>query len=431
VRASLHARLLRRSRARARGFPARTEIGMTLVELMVAMSILAIVMSGLALSIGVDYKAVALARARQVAEAAANKRLEELRDVDYATMALSATGRPTHSTDSTNPDYYVTPNSGNGTTYDVTGAGLNEALIIADPGEPGIDHIESPVTIGTTVVDVYQYVTWVDDAAIAGTQNLKRLTVVVQYHSVPTIGQSRLLRESVILTNGNVTLPASGVATTTSSSTSTTTLPATTTTTTASSCGGTFSVGGSSGAANGFTASTTVTLTMTGFSACGGSILVNFSNNGGTTWGSDFSWSATTTTLAWTLATGDGTKTIAARARSGAAGTPWTVPAQSIILDTTAPSAPPSISRTASCSGSTRTVVLSWTSSTDTYLVGYHLYVSSDGTTYSLSASVSGNSKTTTSSKSSPIYYKVKAYDSAGNESSATSVISLAKNQCS
>ncbi len=91
---------------------------MTLVELMVAISILAIVMSGLALSIGVDYKAVALARARQVAESVANQRLEELRDVDYDTMALSS--QPTHSTDPTNPDYYV---STNGVNYDVTGTG--------------------------------------------------------------------------------------------------------------------------------------------------------------------------------------------------------------------------------------------------------------------------------------------------------------------
>src|SRR4051812_5299838 len=167
-----HGRSRRRRPARASRQVAKSELGMTLVELMVAISILAIVMSGLALSIGVDYKAVALARARQVAEAAANKRLEELRDVDYATMALSETDRPTHSVVSTNPDYYVTPNTGNGTTYDVTGAGLNEALIIADPGEPGIAHIETPVTIGTTVLDVYQYVTWVDDPGIAGNQNL-------------------------------------------------------------------------------------------------------------------------------------------------------------------------------------------------------------------------------------------------------------------
>ena len=203
MRASLHARLLRRSRARARGFPARTEIGMTLVELMVAISILAIVMSGLALSIGVDYKAVALARSRQVAESVANQRLEELRDVDYDTMALSSAARRTAPT-TTNPDY-CTSTTGPATTYDVTGTGQNEALIIDSPDGP-VDHIESPVTVGTTVVDVYQYVTWVDDPGIAGTQNLKRLTVVVQYHSVPTIGQARMLRESVVLTPGNVTL---------------------------------------------------------------------------------------------------------------------------------------------------------------------------------------------------------------------------------
>ena len=130
---------------------------MTLVELMVAISILAIVMSGLALSIGVDYKAVALARARQVAESVANQRLEELRDVDYDTMALAS--QPVHSTDPTNPDYYV---STNGVNYDVTGTGQNEALIVDSPDGP-VDHIESPVTVGTTVVDVYQYVTWVDD----------------------------------------------------------------------------------------------------------------------------------------------------------------------------------------------------------------------------------------------------------------------------
>ena len=424
MRASLHARLLRRSRARAQGFPARTELGMTLVELMVAISILAVVMSGLALSIGIDYKAVALARSRQVAEAAANQRLEELRDVDYATMALANPG-PTHSAVSTNPDFFV---SANGLNYDVTGTGQNEALIVNPSTTPGgIAHLETPVQVGTTVVDIYQYVTWVDDPGIPGTQNLKRITVVVQYHSVPTIGQARLLRESVILTAGNVVLPSSAVTTTSSSTTSTST-SSTTTTTTASTCGS-FSVAGSSGASVGFTASATVTLTMA-FGTCGGSIVVNFSNDGGTTWGSDFNWSTTTTTLAWTLSTGSGTKTISARARSGA-GAPWSVTPQSIILDTTAPTAPPSISRTVSCAGSTRTVVLSWAAGSDAYLVGYHVYVSSDGTNYSLLGSTSSLAYTTTNSKNSIVYYKVKTYDSAGNESSATSVIQLAKQTCS
>jgi hypothetical protein len=164
---------------------------------------------------------------------------------------------------------------------------------------------------------------------------------------------------------------------------------------------------------------------------CGSDLYVNFSNDGGVTWGSDFAYSATTTTLAWTLTGGDGTKTISGRVRSGLAGAPWSVPSQSMILDTTAPTAPASISRTASCAGSTRTVTLSWTASTDTYLLGYHVYVSSNGTTYSLLATTASQAYTTTNSKTSPVYYKVKAYDSAGNESAATSVISLGKNVCS
>ena len=93
-------------------------------------------------------------------------------------MGLAQPGcasQPTHSTDSTNPDYYV---STNGLNYDVTGTGQNEVLIVDTAGPGPVDHIESPVTVGTTVVDVYQYVTWVDDPGISGTQNLKRPDVL-------------------------------------------------------------------------------------------------------------------------------------------------------------------------------------------------------------------------------------------------------------
>ncbi len=464
---------------------------MSLVELMVAISILALIMTGIALSVGVNYKAVALARSRQVAESVANKRLEELRDVDYATLALDS--QPVHSTDSTNPDYYV---STDGLEYDVDGAGNEEALIV-DTTDGPVSHLETPVTVGTTVVDVYQYVTWVDDASIPGTQNLKRISVVVTYHSVPHFGLSKLLRESVILTPGNVTLPstetalsasftyaaasspadtidftdtstgsptswqwdfdndgttdstlqnpshtfpgtgdypvtltvASGSDTSTATDTVSVTTTGTTTTTLAASACGSFSIAGSSGADVGYTASATVTITMA-FSSCG-SVIVNFSNDGGATWGADVDYSATATTLAWTLSGGNGTKTISGRARNGASGTPWDVASQSIVLDTIAPTSPTSISRTLSCSGSTRTVTLNWGASTDTYLVGYHVYVSGDGATFSLLASTSSLSYTTTNAKTSTPYYYVKGYDSAGNESSASSTIAVAKNKCS
>lgn len=398
----------------------RSQVGMTLVELMVAISIIAIIMSGLALSIGVDYKAVALARARQVAESVANKRIEELRDVDYSSLALSS--QPTHSTDSANPDYYV---STDGTNYDVTGSGQNETLIVASTG--GVQHLESPVTVGTTVVDVYQYVTWVDDPSVAGTQNLKRLSVVVQYHTIPILGGSKMFRESQIFSPGTVSLGASATTTTSTSTTSTTS--STTTTTTPTTCGS-FSVAGSSGASGGYTASTTVTITMS-LTGCG-SAIANFSNDGGTTWGADVTYSSSSPTVAWTLTSGDGSKTISGRARNGSGGTPWSLTPQFLTLDTIAPTTPGSFSRTVSCSGSTRNVTLSWTASTDAHLVGYHVYLSTDGVNWSLLGSTANvnyadsNSKTLTS-----VRYYVTAYDSAGNNSSATSIITLSKNQCS
>lgn len=393
---------------------------MTMVELMVAISVIAIIMSGLALSIGVNYKAVALSRARQVAESAANKRLEELRDVDYADMALDVA--PVHSTDPDNPDYWV---STNGVNYDVTGTGQNEELIIGG----GVQHFESPVTIGTTVVDIYQYVTWVDDPAIAGTQNLKRLSVVVKYQTTPTVGGAKILRESVVLTNGTVELGSSSGTTTTSSSTTTTSSP-TTTTTTVSACG-TFAIAGSSGASIGYTSSTTVTITMA-LSGCGSDVKANFSNDGGiTSWSSDYSYSSSSTTLAWTLDPGDGTKTVSGRARDGSS-SPTMLNSRSIVLDTTKPTTPGSLSRSLSCSGTTRTVNLSWAAASDTHLVGYHVYRSTNGVSWVLLKSTAFLNANDTNSKSlTSVRYYVTAYDAAGNDSNASSTISLAKNQCS
>ena len=396
---------------------------MTLIEVMVAVAVLSLVMSGIALSIGVNFKAVSLARARLVAEAAANKRLEELRDVDYSSMALSSA--PVHSTETDDPDYWV---STDGTTYDVDGEGLVETLIVA-AGTGPITHLESPVTIGTTVVDIYQYVTWVDDPGIPGAQNLKRLSVVVKYHSVPTVGGSRLLRESVILTPGTVSLGAS--ATTSTSTTSTTSSSSTSTTTTAASCGS-FSVAGSTGATVGYSASTTVTITMNLSSCTFGATIANFSNDGGATWGPDVAYSSTSPTVAWTLTSGEGTKTISGRARWWSGGTPWSLPAQSIILDTVSPTTPGSFARTVSCSGSNRTVNLSWSASTDLYLVGYHVYRSTDGATWSLIGSTSALTYSNTHSKTlTSTRFYVTAYDAAGNNSNATSIITLSKNQCS
>jgi type II secretory pathway pseudopilin PulG len=396
---------------------------MTLIELIVAITLMSVVIVGLATTIGASDKVIQLTRARQVAEAAANKRIEELRDIDYDNLALDT--QPTHSSDPNNPDFYV---SADGTQYNYTGAtpANNEDLIVdTTPPLGQVKHIETPVTVGTTVVDVYQYVTWVDDPTIAGTQNLKRITVVVHYHTVAVPGTDATLRESVLFTPGTVTInpddsESDPTTTTTSTSTSTTTLP--------SACGS-FSMAGSGGAQVGYTATTTITITLN-LDACGVDY-VDVSNDG-STWTSNLPYDSTDPTLAWTLTGGDGEKTVSVQAHNGIAGVPFSVGAQNIILDTIKPTTPTNLTGSASCQGSNRTVVMSWDTSTDDNFVGYHVYRSTDGVTWQLVTSVVGTSASDTSSKglSSTRYY-VAAYDKAGNESNASNTILYSKNQCS
>jgi hypothetical protein len=392
---------------------------MTLVELVVAITLLTLVMTALAASVGISLKTVQLARSRQVAEAAANKRLEELRDVDYAQLAMDS--MPVHSDDPDKPDHFVS-----GTSYDYTGKGDLEPMIVETSPPGPVAHVESPVTVGSTTVDVYQYVTWVDDPEIAGTQDLKRVTVVVEYHRVAFKGTSNILRESMVFTPGTVTLPSSA------SSTTTTTTPGPTTTTTTVPAGGcgSFTVAGGGGGDVGYTATTTLTVTMS-LSDCGSDVIANFSNDG-TTWGPDLTYDSADPTTGWTIEGGDGTHSISGRARNGAAGVPWILPEQSIILDTTAPTVPGTLTRTASCQGSTRTVSLSWGLSTDTHLSGYRVYRSTDGATWHVVSSTTGTAATDSHSKGlTSVRFYVKAYDKAGNESNATNTISLSKNQCS
>jgi type II secretory pathway pseudopilin PulG len=391
---------------------------MTLIELVVAITVLSIVMTGLAASIGFSLKAVQLARARQVAEAAANKRLEELRDVDYPQLAMDS--MPVYNADPDNPDHWVS-----GSSYDYTGDGDFEPMIVETSPAGPVAHIESPVVVGGTVVDVYQFVTWVDDPSIAGTENLRRVTVVVEYHNVAVPGTSRILRESMVFTPGTITLPSSASSTTTTTSSPS----ATTTTTTPSSTCGSFGVsGGGGGSQVGYTATTTVTVLMD-LDDCGSPLLVNFSNDG-TDWGPDITYDSADPTVAWTLTGGEGEHLISARV-NGPTGM-WLLAGQTIILDTTLPTTPGTLSRTVSCSGSTRTVNLTWGVSTDTNLVGYRVYRSTDGTTWQLVSSTTALSASDSHSKNlATVRFYVKAYDKAGNESNATNTITLSKNQCS
>jgi hypothetical protein len=248
--------------------------------------------------------------------------------------------------------------------------------------------------------------------------------VIVRYHNVAVKGTSHILRESVLFTPGTVLLPN---ASSTSTSTTTSPLPTTTTTVPVSGCGS-FSVSGG-GDQVGFTATTTVTVSMS-MSSCTGPLYINFSNDG-SNWGPDLLYDGSNPTTAWTIAGGEGDHTISGRARTGINGVPWTLQERLITLDTTAPTTPGTLTRTVTCSGSTRTVNLSWGTSSDTNLVGYRVYRSTDGVSWQIVTSTTSTSASDAQSKTlTSVRFYVKAYDKAGNGSNATNTITLSKNQC-
>ncbi len=430
-------------RRRCRRAPGREE-GFTLVELMVALGLVAVVAAGLTVSVGLGFRTVAVAKQRQSASELATARLEHLRNIPYEQVALSSA--VTKNLDAEHPDYWV---STDGNWYDVNGdeaGGVEELIVDTSAGQ--VLHLEDPVQVGSTVMEIYQYATWVDDPSIAGTQDYRRLTVVVRYKAPAATGVNKIVRNSTLFTTGTVTVgsvtttTAGAVTTTTApAGTTTTTAPvATTTTTTAGPCAGdttapsgSFTIGVSGEAEAGFTATQNVTLQMSFADTCT-PIVANFSNDGAT-WGADVTYNSVSPTVSWSLTSGNGTKTVYGRVRDGA-GNMATLSPATITLDATAPTAPGSVTRTVSCSGSNRTATLSWIASSDGEgnLRGYRVYRSTDGTTWSLLGTTTSTLYSNTHQKTlNSVRFYVVAYDKAGNVSAAAPhpVISLAKNQCS
>jgi prepilin-type N-terminal cleavage/methylation domain-containing protein len=419
-------------RRQRRTIPEFEEHGFTLLELVVAVSLLAVVAVGFTMSIGVGFKSIAVARQRQTASEVVNARLEHLRSLPYGQVALSTA--IAHEPDAGNPDSFV---SADGSAYDVTGDGDLEPLVVEASGGLVL-HFEDPVQVSTTVMRVFQYVTWVDDPAVTGTEDYKRVTVVAQFRSPAASGVSQFVRASSLFTTGTVTVTDGSSPTTTtvpSAATTTTTAPSSTTTVPPATCpgdttapSGSFSVAGTSAAEAGYTAALNITLTLSFADTCT-PIVAKFTNDG-STYGGDVTYDPINRTVSWSLTSGDGTKTVSGRVRDGA-GNDRVLNDQNIVVDTTKPTVPGSLTRTIACAGTNRTVTLHWGFATDTNLRGYRVYKSTDGATWHAFATASTLALSDTHKKSlDTVRYYVVAYDKAGNESNATNIVSLAKNQC-
>jgi type II secretory pathway pseudopilin PulG len=401
---------------------------MTLIELVIALGLIAIVAVGFMTTTAAAFRGIAVARQRLAATQIANARLEEARYDNYAQLALPTT--LTQSSDPNNPDYYV---SADGSTFDVTGTGQTEPLVYDAAGVA--THIQDPVQVGSVLMTVYAYVTWVNDPSAGGAHAYKRVTIVVQYKA-PANGLSKFVRLSSYFTPDTVKF-APATTTTPSSTTiptTTTTVPSSTTTTTGT-CGGgavsgSFALGTPNAAVAGYAPSTNVTVNLTASGACT-PLRARFSNDG-STWGGWVTYTGGTQQISWSVPSGDGNKTIYGQV-SDSTGTTVAMTSQSVTLDTTAPTTPGTLSYSMSCQGSNRTTSLSWGLSNDTNFQGYRLYRSTDGgATWQVVATTTAlNASDSTTKTISSTQYEVVGYDKAGNESSPTNVLSFAKNQCS
>ncbi len=186
------------------------EDGFTLVEGVVAVSVLAVGMLAIAQAMTFSLHSSGLARQRLGARAAIEQQLELARALNYESLVLSDADPLPNETDPANPDYWVDLA---GLRYDPDGDGpLGYEEIAREPGaNPSINHYQAPVVSGNTTFAVYMYVTWVDneDDLLAGedrdldTHDAKRVTVVITWTDTVT-GGTKSSQVSSLFSEGSV-----------------------------------------------------------------------------------------------------------------------------------------------------------------------------------------------------------------------------------
>lgn len=420
-----------RPRARRRLARLAAEDGFGIVEVSAALMVLAVGLFSLMSAMGFGFRQVALGRQRQAATEIGNARIEHLRNLSYDAVGLSS--QPAHSTDTENPDWSV---NADGVHFDHSGetdCSVHVAEcehLIVDTSVGAVAHIEDPVVVGATTMEVYQYATWVDDPNITGTEDYKRLTVVVKYKTPSIPGVKKLVRLSSLFTPGTVTIEGSSSGPTQGSGEvpEAPQVPSVTCIGDTAAPTGSVVIESATGSDVGYTASQSVTMRMSLTDACT-PITVRFSNDG-SSYADAVTYDPENPTVSWSLPTGDGTKSVWAKVADGI-GNQTTMGPDSVVLDTAKPTVPGTLTRTASCSGNDRTVSLSWGTSTDTNPSGYRAYRSVNNGAWEMVRQTVGTTHADTHVKTldSVRFYAV-AYDKAGNESDPTNEISLAKNQC-
>jgi prepilin-type N-terminal cleavage/methylation domain-containing protein len=180
-------RLLRRLRS--------SEEGMTLIELLVAAVLIAVGLLALFTVFDSSRHLVTTSEKNDVAAHQGEAEIERILALDYNTIALTAA--PTHAASSSSPDFYV----------QASGAYQWDQGTAPKPADPmAVDATTGSLAHLSTWSDgqsrlsgsIYRYVTWVDDPAIAGTQDAKRVTLAITVNNTGPGAQSALKKPVLV-----------------------------------------------------------------------------------------------------------------------------------------------------------------------------------------------------------------------------------------
>ena len=451
--------------------------GISLIEVMVACVVLSVAVLSVVGAMGSGMGLVGHSRQRTAGAGVAQERLERARNIAYDDLALSED--PTHSGVSGHPDANVIEN-GPGPEddqYQLSDSACAtppcvEPLII-DSVDGGLRHLDDPFTLAQTEFTVHQFVTWVDDPSpdLPGTQDYKRVIVVVTWKFPVHSGPKHTVIESTYVTDGTINLPTSSAS------------PIAAPTAAPGGSGENLGVGAFLGEISG-----SLTPPSNGTGPCTDDVTrpelqsVELLSGSGTHQGylnstsvqvrvkardlechplwlymankptrSDCmnatgyievqqiagdSGDPPATVATWTIPTGDGFKALCVVVRNKrnevspqARSDVWGV---NVKLDQAPPTVPANF-REQSCeiTANDRVATLSWDPSSDENFNGYRLYRSVEAAPFAVVAQTTSLSLIDNSAKNyASVRYLARAYDKAGNESADSAVVSYAKNRC-
>ena len=196
----------------------RTDRGFTLVELLVAVTLLTVGVTATIAVFGSSGRRTLSAQRVDVAVQKAQAEVDKLVSLKYGELALSSA--PASSSDPNNPNSRVS-----GTTFHVK-SGLDEQLVLTPSTgltakvAPGPDAFTVGIGGSAITGNIYRYVTWRDEgscsstsnALCTSTQDTKRVTVAVTLDPSPTQAAVRPIWISSVIADKNATPPGTNPA---------------------------------------------------------------------------------------------------------------------------------------------------------------------------------------------------------------------------